>query len=119
MIASTNPPSAADWMIWALAGWWVEKPTNFALPDFLIASIALANSWLLANAIGLVGRMVVAEGVDEEEVDVVGLQGRQPLVEHPHHLGRRSWARSLVARKMFLRTSGIAWSHLAIPGSVP
>ncbi len=26
---------------------------------------------------------------------------------------------SLVTRKMFLRTSGMAWSHLAIPGSEP
>ena len=30
--------------------------------------------------------MVVAEPVDEEEVDVVGPQGRQPLVEHLQHL---------------------------------
>ena len=47
MIASRNPPSAAAWMYSARRGWWEEKPTNFALPDFLIASTALPNSALL------------------------------------------------------------------------
>ena len=36
---------------------------------------------------GVVERVVVAEAVDEEQVDVVGPERRQPLVEHPHELG--------------------------------
>ena len=82
MIASTIPPSAAAWMIWARSLWWVEKPTNFALPDFRIASAVSLNSLLLTKSIGVVERVVVAEAVDEEQVDVVGPEGRQPLVEH-------------------------------------
>ena len=44
MIASMNPPSAAAWMIWARSAWWVEKPMNFALPDFRIASAVSLES---------------------------------------------------------------------------
>ena len=51
MIASTIPPSAAAWMIWARSLWWVEKPTNLALPDFRIASAVSLNSLLLTKLI--------------------------------------------------------------------
>ena len=44
--ASTNPPSAAASRILGLDWVVVEKPTNFALPDFLIASAVSLNSWL-------------------------------------------------------------------------
>ena len=91
MIASTNPPSAAAWMIWARSLWWVEKPTNLRLarlPDRLGRLLELLA---LDQVDGVVERVVVAEAVDEEEVDVVGAQRRQPLVELPHDL-RRAFA---------------------------
>ena len=72
--------------------WWVEKPMNLALPDLRIASAVSLNSWLLTRLIGVVEAVVVAQAVDEEEVDVVGPQGRQPLVDH-----RRSSARARAA----------------------
>jgi hypothetical protein len=46
-----DPPSAAAWMIWARSLWWVEKPTNLALPDFRIASAVSLNSWLFTRLI--------------------------------------------------------------------
>ena len=49
MIASTQPASAAASIIWARSRWWVEKPTNLALPDFRIASAASLNSLLLTK----------------------------------------------------------------------
>ena len=117
MIASTIPPSAAAWMIWARSLWWVEKPTNLALPDFRIASAVSLNSWLLTKLMASSRRVVVAEAVDEEEVDVVGPQGRQPLVDHPDHLRRASRGMSLVTRKICLRTSGACSNHFLKSGS--
>ena len=49
MIASMMPPSAAAWMIGARFLWWLEKPTNFALPDLRIASAVSLNSWHLTK----------------------------------------------------------------------
>jgi hypothetical protein len=46
MIASTNPPAAAAWRYSARRSSWHEKPTNRALPDFLIAAIVCWNSRL-------------------------------------------------------------------------
>ena len=51
MIASAIPALAAALRISSRFGWWVEKPTNFALPDFLIASAVSRNSLPLTNSI--------------------------------------------------------------------
>ena len=51
MIASTIPPSAAAWRIWARSLWWVEMPTSRALPDLRMASAASLNSRLLTKFI--------------------------------------------------------------------
>ena len=80
------PPSAAAWMIWARSLWWLEKPRNLALPDLRIASAVSLNSCDLTKLIASSRRVVVAQAVDEEEIDVVGRQGGEPLVEHPQHL---------------------------------
>ena len=79
---------------------------NLALPDLRIASAVSLNSWLLTRLIASSSVCVVAQPVDEEEVDVVGPQGRQPLVDHLEHLRRRC-GMSLVTRKISLRTSGV------------
>ena len=51
-----------------------------------------------------------AEAVEEEQVDVVGAEPLEALVELLEHVdGSRTWL--LVARKMFLRTSGSASNH--------
>ena len=50
MMASTNPPSTAAWRISGRRGWWVENPTNFALPDLRIASAASLNSLLRGHS---------------------------------------------------------------------
>ena len=65
-------------------------PTSRALPDFLIASAVSLNSLLLTKLDRLVERVVVAEAVDEEEVDVVGAHVGQPLVELAHDLAGRT-----------------------------
>ncbi len=51
MIASAIPALAAALRISARCWWWVEKPTNFALPDFRIASAVSLNSRPLTNSI--------------------------------------------------------------------
>ena len=116
MIASTIPPSAAAWMIWARSLWWVEKPTNFALPDFRIASAVSLNSWLLTKLMASSRRVVVAEAVDEEEVDVVGPQGLPAAGRASSASARGACGVSLVTRKICLRTSGVLLEPLLEAG---
>ena len=61
---------------------WVEKPMNLALPDLRIASAVSLNSWLVTMLIDSSTRALVTQAVDEEQVDVVGPQSGQPLVDH-------------------------------------
>ena len=82
MIASTNPPSAAFWICSAIFSSWVEKPTNLTLPVFLIASIVSFISWLLGQS-----TCWESEAVEEQEVDVVGPQPGEPLVDLLQHVG--------------------------------
>jgi hypothetical protein len=44
MMTSMKPPSAAARMYSARRRLWVENPTNFALPDFLMAATASPSS---------------------------------------------------------------------------
>ena len=91
------------------AAWVVAREADeLALPDFLIASAVSLEFLALGQLERIVGAVVVADAVDEEQVDVVGLQGGEPLVELRDQLLRATWAWSLVTRKISLRTSGIA-----------
>ena len=117
MIASTIPPSAAAWMIWARSLWWVEKPTNLALPDFRIASAVSLNSLLLTKLMASSSAVVVAEAVDEEEVDVVGPQGLPAAGRASPASAPGVRGMSLVTRKICLRTSGDCSNHFLKSGS--
>ena len=62
---------------------------NLALPDLRIASAVSLNSWLVTMIDRFVDGAPVAQAVDEEEVNVVGPQRRQPLIDHfEHFFGR-------------------------------
>ena len=88
MIASTKPPSAAAWRYSARCASWHEKPTNRALPDFLIASIVSFELLALGPLERLVA-VVAPDPVDEEQVDVIDLK-RRPAA---HRAGRSvRWA---------------------------
>ena len=68
-----------------------EKPTNFALPDLRIAVGRLLEFLALDEVHRGVEAMLVAEAVDEEQVNLIDAQGREPLVEHRQHVLRGPW----------------------------
>ena len=76
MIASMNPPSAAALSCSAMAPSWVVKPTNRTLPVFLIASISFFHLPAL-DPIDL----AFAQAVVVEQVDVVGAERVEPLID--------------------------------------
>ena len=81
MITSMNPPSAAAWICSALSGrGWRSRRTR-TLPVFLIASTASFISLLLGQF-----DLAAAQPVEEEEVDIVGTQRCEPLVDLLEHV---------------------------------
>ena len=86
MIASMKFASAAAWRIAARSRWWQEKPKNFTFPVFLIASIPAFSSGFLTSLIASSAEWLIAQSVDEEEVDLVRPERREPLVDVRQHL---------------------------------
>ncbi len=55
---------------------------NLALPDLRIASAVSLNSWLVTMLIDSSTAALVSQAVNEEQIDVVGAERGQPLVDH-------------------------------------
>ena len=84
MITSMNPPLAAFCNCSAMEASWVEKPTNFTLPVFLIASTASFISLLLGQSV-----LARVQPVIKEQVDVIGaemIKAEIDLLEHVFRL---------------------------------
>ncbi len=75
-------------MIGARSLLWDEKPKRRILPDFLSCVDDLFQLLAFHQIDGGVELVHVAESVNEEEIDVVGPQRRQPLVDHLQHFAR-------------------------------